>query len=422
MYFSLDSKDIFYIISGLAFLAIKVMPSAKCKSYFSAPMLFIIVGSLLSFTSVSLPLQDILTNDFQRKILEHFTELIVIISLAGAGLAIDRKVGLQTWKHTWVLLLLVMPLTIVCIATLGYYALSLPLASAFLLAAVLAPTDPVLARSVQVDGPNTGEENDVNVSLTSEAGMNDGLAFPFIYLAIMLASTATSSESLPNKLINWLTYDLGYRVFMGIVIGAICGIVLCYIMPKFYQGKDRFKNDAALVLMSLTFISYGVAEMFSGYGFLAVFIAALSGKKLFNLKNKDLDHAKLPHMFSEQFEKILVALLLLWLGYLAMSKVFLDLKVLEVMFALGLVLIIRPVIAYLCLMFTDGSKLDHFAISFLGIRGIGSLYYLAYAQNHENFQNLPEIWRITILVIICSIFLHGITAQKIMKKIHVVAD
>jgi NhaP-type Na+/H+ or K+/H+ antiporter len=105
-----------------------------------------------------------------------------------------------------------------------------------------------------------------------------------------------------------------------------------------------------------------------------------------------------------------------------MSKVFLDLKVLEVMFALGLVLIIRPVIAYLCLMFTDGSKLDHFAISFLGIRGIGSLYYLAYAQNHENFQNLPEIWRITILVIICSIFLHGITAQKIMKKIHVVAD
>jgi len=96
----------------------------------------------------------------------------------GAGLKIDRPLGWRSWMTTWRLLAISMPLTIVAIAGLGWSILGLGLASALLLGSALAPTDPVLASDVQVGPPQSGEDGEVRFSLTSEAGLNDGLSFP----------------------------------------------------------------------------------------------------------------------------------------------------------------------------------------------------------------------------------------------------
>ena len=68
-------------------------------------------------------------------------------------------------------------------------------AAALLLAAALAPTDPVLASDVQVGPPKSGEEDDTRFALTSEAGLNDGLAFPFVMCAIALVEAGANLGS-----------------------------------------------------------------------------------------------------------------------------------------------------------------------------------------------------------------------------------
>lgn len=106
---------------------------------------------------------------------------VVIIALMGAGLKIDRIFQVPRWQVTWRLLIITMPLCIGAIVVLGAWA-GLPWLTALLLGAALAPTDPVLAADVQVGPPRTGEEDEVRFGLTPEAGLNDGLAFPFVHL------------------------------------------------------------------------------------------------------------------------------------------------------------------------------------------------------------------------------------------------
>ena len=101
----------------------------------------------------------------------------------GAGLKIDRRIGWQSWVLTWRLLAIAMPLTILLLAGFSCWLLGLGAAAAILLAASLAPTDPVLASDVQVGPPKSGEEDKTRFALTSEAGLNDGLAFPFVMCA-----------------------------------------------------------------------------------------------------------------------------------------------------------------------------------------------------------------------------------------------
>jgi sodium/hydrogen antiporter len=114
------------------------------------------------------------------KIVERFTELVILISLMGAALKIDRKIGWRSWLTTWRLLAIAMPLTILLLVCIGQILSGYGIATALRLAAALAPTDPVLASDVQVGPPRSGEEDDARFALTSEAGLNDGLAFPFV--------------------------------------------------------------------------------------------------------------------------------------------------------------------------------------------------------------------------------------------------
>src|SRR5829696_1112754 len=151
-------------------------------------------------------------------IVEHLSEFVVIISLMGAGLKIDRPFGWGRWRLTWRLLGISMPLTILGLAVLGHSLLGLGLATAILLAASLAPTDPVLASDVQVGPPGSGEEDEVRFTLTSEAGLNDGLAFPFVLLAV-----AISHDPGEWSLSEWFAYAVLWKIAAGLGIGFLVG-------------------------------------------------------------------------------------------------------------------------------------------------------------------------------------------------------
>lgn len=183
-----EPAAVVYAAAGCATLAAALLPRVLGRAPISMPMVFLAVGGI-AFTVIG-PLPDPDPRQHNSLVL-HVSELCVIVSLMGAGLALNRMVSLRGWASTWRLLGITMPLTMLAVALLGVGLLGLGVAAAVLLAAALAPTDPVLATEVQVgepaDDPET-DEDEVRFALTSEAGLNDGLAFPFTYLAIALAA------------------------------------------------------------------------------------------------------------------------------------------------------------------------------------------------------------------------------------------
>lgn len=138
--------DAFIFILGLAFLASAWLSPKLIRMPLSLPMFWLGVGFFITFFfGKNIP--DI--NPLKYSYLtEHLTELIIIISLLGAGLKLDRSIGWRSWNDTWRLLGITMPLSIALTTGLSFYLLDVPLAVALLLGGFLAPTDPVLASDV----------------------------------------------------------------------------------------------------------------------------------------------------------------------------------------------------------------------------------------------------------------------------------
>lgn len=340
-------------------------------------------------------------------IVERLSEFVVIISLMGAGLKIDRPFGWKRWRLTWRLLGLSMPLTILGLAWLGHNLLGLSLAAAILLAGALAPTDPVLASDVQVGPPHSGEEDEVRFTLTSEAGLNDGLAFPFILLALALEVNATS-------LAEWFAYAVLWKIGAGIVMGFVVGRVLGWLTFNLPNRAKLSRTGSGFVALGITCLAYGVTEMVKGYGFLAVFVAALA---LRATKREDKYHEKL-HDFAEELERLLMMVLLVLLGgTMTGGLLFRALSWEAVAFGLLAIFVIRPLAGWIGLIGTHPPPGEKMAISFFGIRGIGSVYYLAYGLHRAEFGNADLLWSTAGFIILVSIVLHGITVTPVMQRL-----
>lgn len=342
---------------------------------------------------------------------ERLTELVVIISLMGAGLKLDRPVSLKGWGPTWRLLVIAMPLTIAATAWLGVTGLGFSLAMALLLGAAMAPTDPVLASDVQTGPPGSGEENEVRFNLTAEAGLNDALAFPFVNLAILVSLSGAAAWA-GQGLGQWLAIDVGWKLVAGGVMGWAVGKAMGWLF--FHAHKRGLSRHAdGLVAIGATFIAYAATEMVHGYGFLAVFVCALT----IRASEREDDFHEEMHDFAEQIERLLMMLVLVLFGG-ALANGLLDaLTWTDVAIGLAILFIVRPVFGYLSLIGTPLLNRDKVMLAYLGIRGLGSVYYVAYALNHGTFGDSERLWAITGFVVLTSILVHGVTATPLMALI-----
>lgn len=345
-------------------------------------------------------------------IVEKLCEAVVIISLMGAGLKIDRKIGLRSWMTTWRLLGIAMPITILAVAVLAVQALAMPLAMALLLGAALAPTDPVLASDVQVGKPGAGNEDEVRFALTSEAGLNDGLAFPFVHLALVFALAAASSATLPDLSMigGWLLEDVVWRIGAGVGIGWVIGRAMGWLTFGKFSMQLSGTRDG-LVAIGATFVAYAIAEICHGYGFLAVFVSAL----VLRGTERDHEYHESLHDFSEQIERLLMLLVLVLFGGAIMTGLLSGLTWTDYLAAFAIVFLIRPLAAWISLLGSGHPASERGLISFFGIRGIGSFYYIAYGINHGEFGSSERLWAIAALVVLISILVHGISATPAMR-------
>jgi NhaP-type Na+/H+ or K+/H+ antiporter len=404
----MDQYILLLTIIGLAAFSMAWMPAITKKTGISYAIIYVLAGVVLyllfpGFLPVPLPASN---NDITIRL----TEMVVIISLMGTGIKIDRAFSFSSWASPLKLVSIAMLLCIAAAAFLGYHLLELDLAAAVLLGAVLAPTDPVLASDVQVGPPNEKLKSESKFALTAEAGLNDGVAFPFTWLAIALALMANGTG---GNLIQWFGYDLLYKIVAGLVMGFILGRAVGYLVFRVPEKFRFLKTRDGFLAVSLTLLVYGLTELIHGYGFIAVFISAIT---LRHYEKGHHYHDDL-HSFTDQAERLLVAIVLILFGGALVSGILAPLTWKMALFTFIFLLVVRPVAAYASLFTAKFHLKEKLAISFFGIRGMGSVFYLAFAFREVKFAHEKELWAIVSFTILISVIIHGFTATPIMQHL-----
>lgn len=397
----MDSYLILIVVIGLAALGMAWMPHFTERTNISYAILYVIVGAILYALTDALPFPNPLA---RRETTLRLSEMVVIVSLMGTGLKIDQPFSFRSWRIPFKLVIITMVLSIVLIAFAGNWMFNFSLSAAVLLGAVLAPTDPVLASDVQVGPPLEGRKDNVRFSLTAEAGMNDGMAFPFTLLAIGLASVSGTFEWK-----EWLLMQLVIKIVVGAVCGFVIGKLMAYAIFKLSAGRQMLVRDG-FVAICVMLVTYGITELAHGYGFIAVFVSAIT------IRNYELQHHyhRTLHAFTDQIERILLAVVLILFGGALVHGLIEHFTWNLILFACLCVFIIRPFTAWLALTGEDLQVKEKMAISFFGIKGIGSFFYLAFAIEAAVFPE-DELWSVVSAVVLLSIVVHGATATYAMK-------
>ncbi len=380
---------------------------------------------------------------------EHITEIAVIISLFIGGLKLRLPLKNQAWTAAFRLAAPVMIACIIGVAAFAHFVFGLDWAVAFLLGAVLAPTDPVLASSVSVN--DAADEDRMRYGLSGEAGFNDGAAFPFVVFALLWLEYGALGEWIGGWALHRLVWAVPVGLLLGYFLGKGIGHLAIWLRSRYPETQSP--NDfLALALIALSYVG---AETIGAWGFLAAFAAGIGfrraeiiivkenpspehngeaestkendstvhppaeefvGKKT---SEEDLKHPSKAAgvvvseiiSFGATAERLLEVMIVILVG--VCLAIYWDWR--AVPLALVLFFVIRPLAAQIFLLKTPTGRKQRLLMSWFGIRGIGSIYYLSYALNHGLNQNVGDAVGITLSVVAISILLHGISTQPIIK-------
>lgn len=357
----------------------------------------------------------------QSALLEVLTEVAVLISLFSAGVKMPVPVSFARWRTPILLASVSMTVSVVLVAAFAYYLLGLPLGAGILLGAILAPTDPVLATDVQIRHP--GDRDQLRFTLTCEAGMNDGSAFPFVMLGLGLLGLHELGESG----LRWALVDVLWATAAGTAIGVASGAALARLGWKLRGQSPEHKLMDDFLGLGLIGVVYGLSVLVHAWGFLAVFFAAvalrqtevkLAGAIEPAAPGASADTQPVPTVsegsliFKEHLERLSEMVLILLIG----GTLFLDSwSWRAVGLALFLFVVARPVSVLAGLSGTRISWPIRGMVGWFGVRGIGSLYYLMYAIE----QGLPEklaleLIQLTLVAVTLSILVHGTSVKPLM--------
>ncbi|RZJ67772.1 MAG: sodium:proton exchanger [Flavobacterium sp.] len=405
--FKVEEYTSLLFFTGCIALLAAVVPVICRRKHISAPVVYLLVGFVVFFffSDLEIDLDDHL------KTVEHITEFVIFVALANAGIRITEPFKWRTWKNAFWLLAVTMPITIIGAAFIGHWFLGFGPATAVLFGGLIAPTDPVLASELQTSEPGAPDKSQIKLGLTAEAGINDGIAFPFIWLGIYIA---TKGENYGDWLVPWFLFEFVYKIAAGVIVGLITGYLLyraIFLVSRNVETVGAISRG--ILSLALLLLPYALAEMVSGYGFLAVFFSAC----IFSNSKRNLEHASSLHDFNEELESFVVALIFIVSGFFIAINYenILDFHVL--LTALAMVLVVRPIAGYIGLLGRKINPFQRFVLSFYGLRGIGSIYYLAFALGAAAFADRTKLISVTTATILLSVIVHGLSARTIKKYI-----
>jgi NhaP-type Na+/H+ or K+/H+ antiporter len=437
-------------LGGALLIVMALSGSVLARLPVSSSMLYLLAGLAVGPIGLGLAAPDL----FQHAaLLEHLTEVIVLLSLFTSGMKMSLGVRDRRWFPSLRLAVFTMLATVALITVIGVVLLGLPLGAALLLGGMLAPTDPVLATEVQVDHP--ADRDQLRFALTGEGGLNDGTAAPIVMLGLGLLGV----HEIGTQGWHWLALDVAWAIGAGIAIGASLGTGLGRLVLHLRQRHHEATGYENFLALGLIGLAYGFALLAQAYGFLAVFAAGLALRHAAQAGSDaaasaaglpaatprseavavseveialldaepsqaeqlatDPQHASayMAHAvlsFNEQIDRIGEMVGVVTLGLLLWSVPWVGAAL---WFVPLMLLGVRPLSVAAGLTGSRVSPVQRRLIGWFGIRGIGSLYYLAYALNH----GLPRrhaltLAGLTVAVVVSSIVVHGISVTPLMAR------
>lgn len=414
----MDKATAWYLILGLLFTMMGAFQYALKRLPLTTAMIYLPIGFLLGQHGFGLLVLD---PNRESAIIERIAEIVVIVSLFTAGLKLRSPLTSRDWAPVLRLATLSMFVSISLLALLAHYVFGFSLGAAVLVGAILAPTDPVLASDVQLRGPE--DRDPLRFSLTGEAGLNDGTAFPFVLLGLGILGF----HDLGQGFAHWIFVDVLWQGFGGLAVGASLGtLVARWILYLRAKHKDTLVLDDFLTV-GLICLSYSVSLVFHVYGFLAVFAAGLalrrtertfttSAQKAAKGSPAEIPSAKLAKGvldFNVQLERLGEVSTVILVGALLDPAYFWNEDLLLVV---ALLLIVRPLSVWAGFLGMKIPRRHRIYISWFGIRGIGSIYYLSFVVS----QGVPDaiaqrLIAVVLAAVSISILVHGLSVTPLME-------
>lgn len=390
------------LLLGLVLVAMALLEAPVRRLPLSSALIYLAVGWGAAALHAPLPHPDPLR---QAALLELLSQWAVLISLFGVGLKLELPARWKRWRVALLLASTTMVATVALATAAGVWLLALPWAAALLLAAILAPTDPVLASEVQIH--DAGDRDAVRLSLTAEGGLNDGTAFPLVTLALGLLGLHDLGEGGST----WALHDLLWAVGGGLGLGWLCGRAVGHLVAWQMRRQSPLCWDELLYLGTIA-LTYALSELLQVTSFLAVFaagVALLHGHREPPHEGDALDRRL--SAFSGRLERLVEVSMVVFLGA-AMTLVRWSWPV--VAYALLMVFALRP----LAVLLTIGGlpPAQRRLLAWFGIRGVGSVFYVSYALQHGVKGPLAQVLiSATLAAVALSIVLHGISATPLMR-------
>ena len=352
-------------------------------------------------------------------LLEALAEIAMLITLFAVGLRLRLPSTLTAWRVPVRLAGAGLVICALLTAVAGWALLGLPLPAGLLLGAILASTDPVLASEVRVRQP--GDRDAVRSSLTAEGGINDGTAFPVVFLAL----GALGLHELGRLGWRWFAVDLAWALGGGLMLGWLCGMA-CGRAVHWFRREGHAMEGEEFLVFGVIALTYGIALATKSSGFLAVFAA---GAGLYHTEQRllrkaphderdvrDAAHSSSLLAFSAQCERLAEVGLVLVIGA---CLAWVQWTATLIVFALAMIVVVRPLSVLAVVRRSMLSPVQRRLVAWFGIRGVGSVYYLAYAIE----QGLPaglalRLTDATLATIAVSIVVHGVSVTPIMERYH----
>jgi NhaP-type Na+/H+ or K+/H+ antiporter len=403
------------LLAGAVLIAMALAEQPVRRLPLSAALIYFALGwagaALLRGT-----LLDDIDPQGQASLLMVCTEWAVLISLFAVGLRVRLLRATAAWRAALLLASVGMVATIAMAAALAHVVLGLSWAAAVLLGSVLAPTDPVLASEVQIRSP--ADRDAVRLSLTAEGGMNDGTAFPMVMLALGWLGLRPLGEWGSE----WLLRDLLWLIGGGALIGWAVGRGVGWAIERQIARGHGLAWDE-LLFIGVVALGYGVANLLAASAFVAVFVAGVvlfverpraAGEE--SAPSQDSTLSRRLQDFGARVERLVEVAMVLVIGA---SMVWVQWDWRLVVFALGLIGVVRPLAVWLTVRRHMLPHTQRRLVGWFGIRGVGAMYYLAFALAQGLEGDLAQrILSASLACIAASIVLHGVSATPLMARYH----
>jgi len=364
------------------------------------PALFLMVVGF----GVAVVAPDVLDVSLETLVAERIAEIALVLLLFSDATRIDlRKLRHQLgWPSR--MLLIGLPLTI--LAGAGAATLLFPgmaLASAFLLAIMLAPTDAALGQKVVADARVPSR---VRQALDVESGLNDGLAVPLFLVALSIAKAELES-GVTGTIAGSMGAQIGWGLTAGLVAAVPGGLL--------FRAADRrgwiAREWRQILPLAVALLAYAVAQQLGGSGFIAAFVGGIAFGRLAGPSRSKIT------VLSEAAGDLLAAVTWIAFGALALLLALPYVTWQVVVYAVLSLSVVRMVPVAIALAGSGARRPTVAFIGWFGPRGLASLVFALLAAE----SGVPEgetVLTTVVVTVAFSITLHGLTSAPLVEVYH----